>query len=124
VARFLTQEWLDELVSALNSSLDASLRDVRITLQQIVIDAPDGQVALWTTFDNGAVTAGLGQATDADVTITEDYETGAALARGDLNFQGAFMQGKLKITGNMGKLLQNQAALQALQVMESLETEY
>lgn len=124
MARFLTQEWLDDLVSALDSSLDASLEDVRITLQQIVTDAPDGQVAWWTTFDNGAVTVGFGHAEEADVTITEDYETGAALARGDLNFQGAFMQGKLKITGNMGKLLQNQAALQAFQVMESLETEY
>jgi putative sterol carrier protein len=59
------------------------------------------------------------------VTITQDYETAAALSRAELNAQAAFMQGKLKVQGNMGKLLQNQSALDALgPVMAGFQTEY
>ena len=39
---------------------------------------------------------------EADVTITADRETFEGLMSGDVNPTAAFMQGKLKIKGNMG----------------------
>jgi putative sterol carrier protein len=126
MAKFLTQEWVDAVVPALNASDDVkgATRSVELTIQQVVTRA-DGETKYWTKINDGTVEAGLGDAPAADVTITQDYETASAITRGELNAQAAFMQGKLKVTGNMGKLLQHQGAMQALApVLASVPTEY
>lgn len=127
MSRFGSQGWIDDVVAALRRSTEASgsLRGVSLRLQQIVSGTPDGDVSYWTVFEDGTVTGGIGEVADPDVTITQDHATAVALARGDLNAQAAFMQGKLKVTGNMGKLLQHQEAIAALgPVMASLDVEY
>jgi putative sterol carrier protein len=127
MVRFLSPEWTETVVDALNGSDDIrqALKGVELVLQQVVTGAPEGDVSYWTRFEDGKVEGGLGQAESADVTITQDYETAAALSRAELNAQAAFMQGRLKVTGNMGKLLQNQSALDALgPVMAGIATEY
>src|SRR5687767_7679480 len=100
VAAFLTDQWMSDVVAALNDAGAAS--DISLRLQQVVTGGPSGDVSFWTTFENGTVTGGVGDLSDPDVTITQDYETASELARGDLIAQAAFMQGKLKVTGNMG----------------------
>jgi putative sterol carrier protein len=127
MVRFLSPEWTQSLVEALNNSDDArqALKGVDLILQQIVTGGPEGDISYWTRFKDGKVEGGLGETESADVTITQDYETAAALSRAELNAQAAFMQGKLKVQGNMGKLLQNQSALDALgPVMAGFQTEY
>ncbi|MEX0873613.1 MAG: SCP2 sterol-binding domain-containing protein [Actinomycetota bacterium] len=127
MVKFLSPEWAESVTIALNDSTDikGALKDVELTLQQIVTGGPDGEVTYWTRFVDGYVEGGVGDAPEPDVTITQDYETAVALARDELNAQSAFMQGKLKVKGNMGKLLQNQSAIQALgPVMASVQTEY
>jgi putative sterol carrier protein len=111
MARFLTQEWLDAVAAAIPSN---ELGTVRFTLQQIVKGTPEGDVCYVTTFGDGRVSAELGATDNADVTITQDHATAMELAGGELIAQAAFMQGKLKVTGSMGSLLQNQAAIAAL----------
>ncbi len=111
---FLSKAWIDELCTKLSTSDDPTLREVDLTLQQIVTDAPGGLVAYWLTFDRGDVSGEIGRAEAADVTFEMDQATALALAGAELNHQAAFMQGMLKVTGNMGKLLQNQAALRTL----------
>lgn len=126
--KFLTQEWMDAVREALQQSSDvaSAVKGVELTVQQVVTDVPDqGEVQYWMRFDDGSVDGGIGGASDADVTITQDYDTAAAMNRGELNAQAAFMQGKLKVTGNMGKLLQHQGAIQALgPVLQQVPTEY
>ena len=127
MVKFLSPEWAETVTAALNNSGDVKdvLGDVELTLQQVVTGGPDGEVTYWTRFANGVVEGGVGEVSEPDVTITQDYETAAALSRNDLNAQSAFMQGKLKVKGNMGKLLQNQTAIQELgPVMASVQTEY
>lgn len=111
---FLSKAWVDALCTALAASDDRTLRDVDLTLQQVVADAPGGEVAYWLTLDRGDISGDVGRAPDADVTFEMDHATAVALAAAELNHQAAFMQGMLKVTGNMGKLLQNQAALKLL----------
>lgn len=127
MARFLSEEWSEQAIAALNASDDVrdATKDVAFTLQQIVAGAPGGEARYWVELSDGSVAGGLGDAPAADVTITEDYQTAVALATSEINAQAAFMQGKLKIAGNMGKLLQHQAAMAAIfPVLSGLETEY
>lgn len=128
MAKYLTDEWADEVISALNAddSVRSAIKDVELCIQQVVTDVPgQDEVQYWTKFSGGEVSGGIGEAPDADVTISQSYETAVSMNKGDLNAQAAFMQGKLKVTGNMGKLLQHQGAMQALgPALQSVETSY
>ncbi len=130
MAKFLSEEWIDALVSALNTSEQTrdAIKATELTIQQRVSGGPDGDVQYWTSFDHGRVEGGLGPGLDeaaADVTFAQDYATACELGRGEINPQSAFMQGKLTITGNMGKLLQHRSALEALgPAMAGIRTEY
>lgn len=128
MAKFLSEEWGDEIRGALQSSdtVKNAIQGVDLTIQQVVTDVPDqGEVKYWTQFQNGEINGEIGEVDNPDVTISQNYETAAAMNKGELNAQAAFMQGKLKVTGNMGKLLQHQGALQAIgPVMAEVDTEY
>ncbi len=127
MVRFLSAEWVQELVAALDGSdVRSSVAEVELTLKQVITRGPDGEVSYWTSFSGGTVSGGLGEPpAPADVTITQDYETAVGLSRGEFKPQAAFMQGRLKVTGNMGKLLQHSHVLEALgPVMSSIGTDY
>lgn len=127
MAKFLSEEWSIHAIAALKASEDVkgAAKDVELTLQQVVTGTDGGEARYWVQINDGNIDGGLGDAPAADVTITQDYETAAAITKGELNAQAAFMQGKLKVRGNMGKLLQHQAAMEAIfPVLGGLPTEY
>jgi len=47
----------------------------------------------------------------ADLTITEDAETAAALAKGEMSPQIAFMLGRIRVSGDMPALMASYEAL-------------
>ena len=128
MAKFLSEEWGDQVREALNGNdtAKAAAKGVQLTMQQVVNNAPgEGEIRYWTKIDDGTFEGGRGENPEADVTITSEYETAAAMNRGELNAQAAFMQGKIKVHGNMGKLLQHQGTLQALsQAVAQVPAEY
>lgn len=128
MAKFLTEEWGEEVKAALNSDekAQAATKGVHLSMQQVVSDVPElGEVTYWTTIDDGVFDGGVGANADAEVTIRQAYEAAAAMNRGELNAQAAFMQNKLRVEGNMGKLLQYQGAIQAIgAVVSKVPTEY
>jgi predicted lipid carrier protein YhbT len=105
MARYLTQDWLDlgrELGVDQPERPGASAR-----MQYVVTGAPDGDVKYYWVLENGKLLeASLGEIADADVTLTSAYDDSLAVAKGELDANAAFMQGKVKVTGNMGKLMQ------------------
>lgn len=127
MAKFLSEEWSEQAIAALNASDDvrSATKDIRFTIQQVITGSGTEEARYWVTLNDGSVDGGIGDAPAADVTITQDYETAGAITRAELNPQAAFMQGKLRVTGNMGKLLQHQGAMAAIfPVLATLETDY
>lgn len=125
--KFLSQEWASSMKDALNSSEDfkKSASGQQVKLQQVVTDTPDGETKYYFTLDNGAVDIGLGEIADAEATLTQNYDTAAAISKQELNATNAFMQGKLKISGNMMKLMQLQGVFNAMpKAVEGVEVEY
>ena len=127
--RYLSDEWAQRATEALNTN-DAfknAITGVTLTVQQNVTGGPEGDKSYFMKIDGGDAQLAIGEAEGADVTITQDYETATAIAKGELNAQNAFMTGKLKVAGNMAKLMQHQAAFSNLEgAMKTLQndTEY
>lgn len=124
--KFLSEGWAEALKAELNAS--AGFREAAVghsaTIQQ-VIGGADGDTRYWITIADETIDMGIGEAPDADVTITQGYETAAALARSELSPVTAFMTGKIKVAGNMGLLLGLQGVLSLLpSAMASIDTEY
>jgi len=107
VARYLSEEWFGEVGGALAETRPdvAAPPSVQLVLQQVVTGTPDGDVAYTLHIDDGRVSVHTGHDPHADVTITEDYATAVALHRGDVTLQEAFMEGRVKVAGNISALL-------------------
>ena len=125
--KFLSDEWASAMTEALNSSDDfkSAAGSQQVKLQQVVTDAPDGEAKYYFQLDNGTATVATGELPDAEATLTQNYETAVAITKQELNPQNAFMQGKLKITGNMMKLMQLQGVFNAMpKAASDVEVEY
>jgi putative sterol carrier protein len=126
--KFLSEEWAQTMTDKLNSSdeFQNAASSTEVKLQQVVTDAPDGgEGKYYFTLEGGKATVSLGEVTDPDATITQNYETAVAINKQELNAQNAFMQGKLKISGNMMKLMQLQSVFNAMpKAVSDVEVEY
>lgn len=123
---FLSQEWADELKRRLNAdpAFTGALGSQAVKIQQI-IRRPQGETSYWLRVEAGRIDLGMGEIAGADATITQDYDSAAALARGELNPVTAFMTGKIVITGNMMTLMGLQNALSRLPaVMAEMDIAY
>jgi putative sterol carrier protein len=123
---FLSDEWAQALKAALNEdeAFRAAAGSVSARIQQ-VITRDDGETRYWIVIADGAIDMGLGDLDPVDATITQSYDTAAALSRGEVNAVTAFMMGKIKVAGNMGLLLSLQGALTRLPTaMSTIQTEY
>ena len=126
--KFLTEEWATTMTEKLNASDDfkGAAANQQVKLQQVVTDTPDGgETKYYFTIDGGNAQVALGEISDAEATITQNYETAVAINKQELNAQNAFMQGKLKISGNMMKLMQLQGVFTAMpKAVDDVEVEY
>ena len=128
MAKFLTKEWLEALTSTVNENADfmAAIAKVDLTLQFETTDAPEGTEATYhLAIKDGALVAGPGPADEPDATISNDYATAMAISKGELNTQMAFMTGKMKVSGNMAKIMMNQAVFTKFaEASSAVEVEY
>lgn len=126
--KFLSEEWASTMTEALNSSdeFKSAASNQSVKLQQVVTDTPDGgETKYYFTLDGGQAQVAIGEIDDAEATLTQNYETAVAITKQELNPQNAFMQGKLKITGNMMKLMQLQGVFNAMpKAASDVDVEY
>jgi putative sterol carrier protein len=114
MSKFLSEEWAQEASDALNShdGFKNAIGAADLGIQFNTTDTPDGEVDYYLSTSGGVATLAIGSLEGADVTVKQNYETAAAIAKGELNTQTAFMTGKLKVSGNLAKLMMHQSAVQ------------
>ena len=127
MATFLSEEFMTEATAALNdhAGFANAITNVDLDVQFITTEAPEGEVQWHLDIADGAASMARGTIDDADVTLTWSYETAVQISKGELNTQMAFMTGKVKVAGNMAKLMMNQAVFsQFTAVMTGMDVEF
>jgi putative sterol carrier protein len=125
--KFLSQEWAETMTNSLNSSdeFKSAAGGQSTKLQQVVTGVDGGDLKYYFVLDNGTAEVSLGEIEGAEATVTQNYDTAAGLQKGEVNAQQAFMQGKLKVSGNMMKLMQLQGVIGAMpKAVAEVEVEY
>ncbi len=125
--KYLSPEWIDayNATVAADESVRAAMKGKNAVIQMLIAEAPDGDIHYWLRIGDGSVSAALGDADNAEVTISQSYDTAAKVNSGELDGQKAFTQGKVKIKGKMMKMMQLRGPLAELQrALDTIETEY
>ena len=128
MAKWLSEEWHKEFMKLAESQPERPGASAR--MQYIVTGGPDGDVHYYWVLVNGKLEEStIGDLPDAEVTMTQTYEDAMKIQKGELDANAAFMQGRIKVSGNMAKLmslmpLTNAPEYKALQEEIGKITEY
>ena len=124
--QFLSEEWAQAVQEALggNAAFKSAIASQNAKLQQVVTTG-DGETRYWFKLEGGDANLGLGDIDEPNATITQDYDTAVALAKNELTGTAAYMSGKIRISGDLMKIMQLQGALaQMPAALASLEVDY
>ena len=113
---FLSEEWMAEAKAIREKYADqVPAVTAVIRINQVVTDVPfgDGEVRSFIDTSDGAMSMEIGELPDADATITTDYDTAKALFvdQDQAATMQAFMSGKIKVQGDMMKMMAMQTGM-------------
>lgn len=105
--RYLSDEWIEAANSAVSNSAELSraAEGQDVTIAYEVTGTPTGKIRYGMTFKDGAASVTAGKHEDAGAAFSLDYETATEIARGELSAQAAFMQGRMKLDGDVTVLI-------------------
>jgi putative sterol carrier protein len=104
MAKYLSDEWMSMAKDKAQEFPEKPGASAR--MQYVVTGGPDGDIKYYTVIENGNTQEQtLGEDPEAEITLTTSYEDSVKVAKGELDANAAFMQGRVKVTGNMGKLM-------------------
>jgi len=105
MAKYMTQEWLDEARKLAEGQPERPGASAK--MQYVLTGGPEGGGKYYWVLENGKLLESkLGELPDVDFTMTLSYDDSVKVQKGELDANAAFMQGRMKVTGNMGKLMQ------------------
>jgi putative sterol carrier protein len=123
--KFLSEEWAKAVTEAVNTN-DAFKQQAQgktVKVQQVVTTPEEAKY--FFKLEDGRAEVSVGELPDAEATLTQDYDTAVALSKNELNATAAYMSGKLKIQGDLMKLMQLQGLFSTLpQAIKELDVEY
>lgn len=112
MAKYLSDEWMEQAAAALaGADVDP---DAELCVQYEVSGGGDGKRHYTLEASGGTVRLVPGRSTSAPVSFALDYDTAVAVANGELSAQVAFMQGRLKLGGDVRVLIDGAATLAAV----------
>jgi putative sterol carrier protein len=104
MSKWLSQEWLDESKQLGESQPERP--GASANMQYVITGGPDGEVKYYWKLENGKLLESqLGDLPDADITMTMTYDDAMKIQKAELDANAAFMQGRIKVGGNMAKLM-------------------
>lgn len=115
--QYLSDEWLraaNEAVAA-SAELCKAAEGQDVTIAYEVTGTPSGKVNYGIVFRDGAASVTAGVQKDSPTSFSLDYETAAQIARGELSAQAAFMQGRLKVGGDVTVLINQYRLIDGLE---------
>jgi len=126
--QFLSDEWMaasKEIRAKYEGQTPKIATSLRIN--QVVTDVPfgDGTVTSYIDTSSGDLVTDLGELEGADATVTTDYATAKALfVDGDQAVaMQAFMSGKIKVQGDMMKIMAMQTAMPNDEISQKITEE-
>ena len=128
MAKYLSPEWLEEFRTLAEDQ--PTRPGATVNIQYKVTGGPEGEVDYYWVIEEGKIVdAKIGIIEPADFTMTQTYSDAAEIQRGELDPTAAFMQGRIKVTGSMTKMMSllpitNSPEWKSLQEKVSAATEY
>ena len=125
---FLSEEWISA-ARAIRVKYADEVPEIEtsIRINQLITDVPfgEGEVGSYLDTSSGAVVMELGELDEPDATITTDYATAQSLFvdQDPAVAMQAFMTGKIKVQGDMMKMMAMQTALPSNEFSEKIADE-
>ena len=124
--KFLTDEWAAAAQQALDAdeAFTAAIGKNAARIQQVV-NTPEGEKKYSFVLADGRVAVAMGEIEKPDAVITQDYATAEAISKNEMSGVAAYMSGKLRVNGDLMKLMTLQGVLTQLpNALKDLDVEY
>jgi len=126
--QFLSDEWLAAATAIREKYADESAKVTSsIRMNQVITDVPfgDGTVNLYLDTSSGDVVMEKGALDTPDLTLTTDWETARKIFVDQDQAAGmqAFMSGKVKVQGDMMKMMAMQTSMPSDDIAKQVATE-
>jgi putative sterol carrier protein len=113
---FLSAEWMDAAKAIREKYADqAPAITISVRMNQVITDVPfgDGDVHLYLDTSSGSLLMEGGELDTPDLTLTTDYDTAKKIFVDQDQAAGmqAFMAGKIKVQGDMMKMMAMQTSM-------------
>jgi putative sterol carrier protein len=125
---FLSPEWMEAAKAIRDKYADqASPITVSVRMNQVITDAPfgDSDVKLYLDTSSGTMEMESGELETPDLTLTTDYDTAKKLFVDQDQAAGmqAFMAGKIKVQGDMMKMMAMQTGMPQDAIAKTIASE-
>ena len=107
---FPSDDWFTELATAAAAAEPPA--DLELTIEQQIVDGERWAIRI----GGGRIEVARGPVEDADVRVVTDAATAAGIRAGELSAQRAFLDGTLRIGGDVAALIEHRAHLAELGV--------
>jgi putative sterol carrier protein len=113
--KFLSAEWASAVTDALNSNEQFKQAAGSHTAKvQFVATTPEGEVKYYFQLQDGKAEVSLGEIDGQEAVISQDYDTAAVIMKGELSATAAYMSGRIRINGDLMRLMQLQGVIGTL----------